>query len=133
VPLLSDIQAANPMGKIKELTSHVGLDEQLAKMASPLAFALTVRDDSMAPLFVVGDIVIIDPSINPLPGEFVVAKIEEHHAVIFRKYRQLPQTAKSGGFELAALNGDWGKAVTSMDCSITIIGTLIEHRCRRRV
>lgn len=132
VPLLSYSQAVNPMEKDKEIISNIGLDEQLAKIASPHSFALIIKDNSMAPLFTPGDIIVIDPSIMPRPGEFVAARLKGHDAIVFRKFRSL-QHNNFQQFELAALNEDWGKIVIDDKSNGEIIGTLIEHRCRRRI
>ncbi|MCZ4058067.1 S24 family peptidase [Pantoea sp. LMR881] len=40
----------------------------------------------MEPDFKEGDVIIVDPEIEPVPGEFVVAKNGEHEAT-FKKYR----------------------------------------------
>lgn len=130
VPLLSYVPVANTMEK--ESVTNVGLDEQLAKIASPRSFALLIKDNSMTPTFVPGDVIVIDPGIKPSPGEFVVAKIRNHDHLIFRKYRQLYNNG-SYQIELIALNDDWGEIIISSQTDGEIIGTLIEHRCRRRV
>lgn len=130
VPLLSYVQAVNTMEK--KWVTHVGLDERLAKIASAHSFALLIQDNSMTPAFVPGDIIVIDPSIKPSPGEFVVAKIKSYDHLIFRKYRQLYNNS-SYIIELIALNNDWGKIIISDQTDGEIVGTLIEHRCRRRV
>jgi SOS-response transcriptional repressor LexA len=133
VPLLNYFQTDNAMEKEKEIVSHVGLDERLAKIASRGSFALVMQDNSMAPVFMPGDIVIIDPEIKPQPGEFVAVRLtEDKECVIFRKYRPLPGNG-SLKFELVALNEDWSKTIINDKNAGEIIGTLIEHRCRRRI
>lgn len=130
VPLLSYTHAANTMEK--ELVTNVGLDEQLAKIASSDSFALLIKDNSMAPVFMPDDVIVIDPNIKPSPGEFVVAKVKSYDHLIFRKYRQL---YSNGAYkiELIALNDDWEKIMISNQSDGEIIGTLIEHRCQRRI
>lgn len=132
VPLLSYIQAVNPMEIEKEKPSSVGLDEQLAKVASANSFALLIKDKSMEPLFTPGDVIVIDPTIKPSPGEYVVAKLNNSNTLIFRKYRPIYNNG-THQFELIALNEDWGKIILTEKVDGEIIGTLIEHRCRRRV
>jgi SOS-response transcriptional repressor LexA len=132
VPLLSYTQAVNPMEKNEDVISNVGLDDQLAQIASPASFALLIKDNSMLPLFVPGDVIIIDPAIQPSPGEFVAAKIRNQDSLIFRKYRLLYING-SHQFELIALNEDWGKIVITNHEEGEIIGTLIEHRSKRRI
>jgi SOS-response transcriptional repressor LexA len=137
VPLLSYAQAMNGMEKEeKENLSKIGLDEELAKIASPHSFALVIHDTSMAPIFMPDDIIIIDPTVVPSPGEFVVAKLKENkdkkELLIFRKYRPLFYNG-SDGFELIALSEDWNKIVVHDRNEGEILGTLIEHRCKRRI
>ena len=38
------------------------------------AFAVAIKDSSMMPKFEVGDRVIIDPEVPPIPGDFVIVK-----------------------------------------------------------
>lgn len=130
VPLLSYTHAVNTMEK--ESITNVGLDEQLAKIASSHSFALLIIDNSMTPTFIPGDVIVIDPSIKPSPGEFVVAKVKNYDHLIFRKYRQV-YTNGSYKIELIALNEDWEKIIISSHSDGEIVGTLIEHRCRRRI
>lgn len=41
---------------------------------SEYTFALRIEGDSMEPDFKAGDIIIVDPEVEPTPGEFVVAR-----------------------------------------------------------
>ncbi len=131
IPLLSEVQAANPKERYKTILSEVGLDESLAKVAGPYSFALMIQDNSMAPLFISSDLIILDPSIQPHPGEFVVAKLKNVHTVVFRKYQPTSHLCSSQ-FELISLNTDWGK-IKMTEKNSEILGVLIEHRCKRRL
>lgn len=97
---------------------------------SELAFALRIIGDSMNPEFIEGDIVIIDPTIKPKPGEFVLAKTANE--IFFRKFR-LDQISSTEGvpFMLSPMNEDY-TSVYSSHQDITILGTMIEHRIYRR-
>ena len=99
---------------------------------SSQAFAFAIRDDSMAPEFRDGDRVILDPAVSPLPGDFVIAKLETESEAIFRKYRL--RTVEAGGthIELAALNQDWPVHVLTTENPGRIVGTMVEHRRYRR-
>ncbi len=137
VPLLSYAQAVKGMEKEeKEGCSMVGLDKELAQIASARSFALVIHDTSMAPIFRPDDIIIIDPTVVPCPGEYVVAKLKENkdkkEVLVFRKYRPLFYNG-SDGFELIALSEDWNKIVVHHRSEGEILGTLIEHRCKRRI
>lgn len=95
--------------------------------ASSNAFAVWVQGNSMEPDFNDGDLIIVDPDLVPMPGDFVVAKNGSEEAT-FKKYR--PRGYKEDGtevFELVPLNEDYPK-LSSETCPITIIGKVIEHR-----
>jgi len=98
---------------------------------SQYTFALKIVGDSMEPDFKAGDVIVVDPEIEPAPGEFVVAKNGEHEAT-FKKYR--PTVFSPEGkqhFELVPLNDDY-PTMKSVEREIKIIGTMVEHRIYRR-
>jgi SOS-response transcriptional repressor LexA len=137
IPILQQAQAGN----YREVMEHhaeeltiVGIDQELAKVTSPHAFALEIKGDSMAPLFKPGDIIVVDPDVKPKPGEFVVAKLQKDNAVVLRKYRPLDKNGTGAEkFELTAVNEDWPIIIVDNKNPGEILGTLIEHRCRRRL
>lgn len=136
VPVLQQATAGNyreAMEHHAELT-FIGIDQALAKTTSPHAFALEIKGDGMLPLFKPGDIVVVDPDIKPEPGEFVVARLQNNNAVVLRKYRPLDkENTGNERFELTPLNEDWPTMVIDNNNPGEIVGTLIEHRCRRRL
>jgi SOS-response transcriptional repressor LexA len=98
---------------------------------SPSSFALRVEGDSMEPKFQPGDIVVLDPAIQPVPGDYVVARNASPQAS-FRQYR-------SGGinergedvYELWALNPLYAPMRSDRQ-AIRIAGVMVEHRTYRR-
>lgn len=95
------------------------------------AFALEIEGDSMLPEFRPGDRVIIDPDVNPMPGDFVVAK-NSHQKATFKKYR--PRGMNEQGaqvFELVPLNEDYPTMRSDIE-QLRIIGTMVEHRKKYR-
>lgn len=97
------------------------------------SFALVVRGTSMEPEFRDGDKIIVDPDVAPLPGDYVVAKLERDDDATFKKYR--PRGADAGGhpvIDLVPLNEDW--PVLRIDAANPgrIVGTMVEHRRYRR-
>ena len=75
--------------------------------------------------------IIVDPEVEPTPGEFVVAKNGVAQAT-FKKYR--PTYTDHLGcqhFELVPLNDDY-PIISSDHQPLTIIGVMIEHRIYRR-
>lgn len=91
--------------------------------------ARKVVGSSMLPAFEDGDIVIIDPSVQPKPGDFVVAATAQGRE-IFRMYRPLAdqQIGTAGAaFELAALKEGFRSLRSDIE-SLQIVGTVVERR-----
>ena len=71
VPLLNKVNA----GMYKEVIDH-GADVEYIATVAPVkryTFALRVEGDSMEPTFTNGMIVIIEPDMDPMPNDYVVA------------------------------------------------------------
>lgn len=132
IPLISYVQAGalatkSPIEALDGSFEYVMTDMDW----SQYTFALRIIGDSMEPDFKAGDVIIVDPEIEPTPGEFVVAKNGEHEAT-FKKYRPTfvsPEGAQH--FELVPLNNDY-PTMNSAERHISIIGTMVEHRIYRR-
>ncbi len=132
IPLISYVQAGalahkSPIDAFDGSFEYVMTDMDW----SQYTFALRISGDSMEPDFKEGDVIIVDPEIEPTPGEFVVAKNGEHEAT-FKKYRPtfVTQEGKQH-FELIPLNNDY-PTMNSAERHIQIIGTMVEHRIYRR-
>lgn len=132
IPLISYVQA----GHMTEAVDSYAIGNSEEWLLTDLdlganAFALKIKGDSMLPEFREGDTVIIDPSVQPLPGDYVVAKNCENEAT-FKKYR--PRGINERGeqvFELVPLNDDYPSMRSDL-VNITIIGTMVEHRRYRK-
>lgn len=133
IPLISYVQAGY-MVEVIDPYQLGGASEYLQTDLvdlSPNAFALEIRGESMLPEFREGDRIIIDPSIQPQPGDYVVAK-NGHEEATFKKYR--PRGLNERGndvFELIPLNEDY-PTMRSDITPLTIIGVMVEHRKYRR-
>lgn len=99
-------------------------------------FATTLEGRSMEPDFLDGDILIIDPTLSPLPGDFVVAERQSPYTDgaewTFKKYR--PRGINEFGqevYELTPLNPDFPILRSDRE-QCYIIGVMIEHRRRYR-
>lgn len=130
VPVISYVQA----GAFKEaiLDAQESFVACYAENLSENAFALEVKGESMMPEFKPGDKIVIDPDVQPIPGDFVIAQNGEHEAT-FKKYRPRGYDEKGEViFELTPLNPDY-PTLNSLGQPIKIIGTVIEHiRALRR-
>lgn len=132
IPLISYVSAGlwtGGLSPFEQSESHEWLMTDLD--LSDGAFALEIKGDSMLPDFNPGDRVIIDPSVRPQPGDYVVAKNGEEEAT-FKKYRL--RSINDHGievFELVPLNPDY-PSIRSDQVPIRIIGTMVEVRKYRR-
>ncbi|MHA3050218.1 S24 family peptidase [Acinetobacter sp. ANC 4639] len=124
VPLISFVQA----GSFKEAIMNAQ-DEFIATYAGNLgghAFALEVVGDSMYPEFKAKDKIIVDPDIDPIPGDYVIAQNGSDEAT-FKKYK--PRGFDENGreyFELVPLNDNY-PTLDSRFQDIRIIATVIDH------
>lgn len=128
VPLISYVQA----GSWREVidTFQPGDAEKFLFTdvdVSKTSFALTVVGDSMLPDFKTGDIIIVDPEVVPLPGDFVVARNSENEAT-FKKYRSRGFTEQGKEIiELIPLNENY-PSLRSDISPIEIVGKVVEVR-----
>lgn len=76
VPLLSSIQAGDFKNHVDNYLSGDGGEEPVPTTApvNRYTFALRVTGDSMTPEFQEGMLLIIEPELEPNPGDFVVAR-----------------------------------------------------------
>ncbi len=100
---------------------------------SPWIFSLEIDDDSMMPEFRIHDRILIDPKLQPNPGDFVVARPGNQNEIIFRKYKHRGKnTAENIIFDLTPLNDDYPTIKSDIE-NLKIIGVLIEHRKKYRI
>lgn len=132
IPLIDYVQAGNWTCPADPFAAGDAAEWLMTDLdLAECAFALEIKGDSMLPEFRPGDRVIIDPEVQPQPGDFVVAKNGEGEAT-FKKYR--PRGANERGqviFELVPLNEDYPSMRSDIQ-PIHIVGTMIEHRKYRR-
>lgn len=132
IPLISYVQAGLLTDAADPYVVGDADDWLLTDMdLSANAFALKIRGESMAPDFREGDVILIDPAIEPLPGDFVVAKNGENEAT-FKRFR--PRGMNERGInviELVPVNPDY-PSIRSDISPVTVIGTMVEHRRYRK-
>lgn len=132
IPLISYVRAGLWAGAVDPFQPNDAHEWLMTDLdISDGAFALEIKGDSMLPDFQPGDRVIIDPSVRPQPGDYVVAKNGEEEAT-FKKYR-LRSINEQGVevFELVPLNPDY-PSIRSDEVPIKIVGTMVEVRKYRR-
>ena len=95
-------------------------------------YATVLIGRSMEPEFFEGDIIVVDPTLSPLPGDFVIAQRESQFTdgveSTFKKYR--PKGVNENGqnvFELVPLNPDYQTFRSDRE-HLEIVGVMVEHR-----
>ncbi|VVN00433.1 LexA family protein [Pseudomonas fluorescens] len=83
----------------------------------PRAFILRVEGMSMEPRFAEGDKIVIDPSLEALPGHFVAAKRARDQAATLKQLRQ-----EGDELYLYAINPDWPERIIRMTEEWSICG-----------
>lgn len=83
----------------------------------PRAFILRVEGMSMEPKFVAGDKIVVDPSLEALPGHFVAAKRSRDQAATLKQLRQ-----EGTELYLYALNPDWPERIIKLTEEWSICG-----------
>lgn len=83
----------------------------------PQAFVLRVEGVSMEPRFQEGEKIVIDPSLEATPGNYVVAKRTRDEAVTLRQLRQ-----EGSEQYLYALNPDWPERIIKVTADWRICG-----------
>lgn len=133
IPVLGYKQACNLDVHLEEIKNEkyskkidfIPVGSSTRELVSEKAFALRVKDESMAPEFRLNDVLVIEPNLQPSPGDFVAAKIAMSDEVIIRKYKQLNSPQDALDFELIALNADWPLIRINKEEQGKIIGTIV--------
>jgi SOS-response transcriptional repressor LexA len=90
-------------------------------------FALRLRDDSNAPQYQAGDIVVINPALPPKFGRMILAGNKDGDS-IFAQYRDAGINERGDQvFELFPLNPIYAP-MRSDRMHLAVVGTMVEHR-----
>lgn len=83
-------------------------------------FVLRVRGVSMEPRFRDGDLIFVDPQIDPASGRFVVVRLDDSQEATFKQL-----IMEEGRQYLKALNPDWPNPIIEADSNATICGVVV--------
>lgn len=127
VPLITMEQ----LGKLKIGQDPLAVWDQVSVVTGPSdmpagAFGVTLTDESGAPAFHAGDVVICVPQTTVQPGKFVLATLEGSPSAVFRKYRPLSATDDTR-FDLIAPNEDFPKIEVGPDNPGFVVARAIKH------
>jgi SOS-response transcriptional repressor LexA len=132
IPLLDHHQACDAKSYIETIREQhssdylvfISVSAVLLPILSDAAFALKMADESMIPEIRVNDVLIIEPSISPMPGDYVVVKVATRAEVIICQYKKLSYTSHE--FELLTLNDNWPNIKGTDDIELEIIGKVMQ-------
>ncbi len=137
LPLFDPHQACNTAHYFKELREQgelegvilISASTQLLPKLGADTFALKMSNDSMMPEFRPNDILVIDSSAAPEPGNYVAVKMSRKLEVIICQYKKL--SYNSSEFELLTLNDHWPNIKVADDVDVEIVGKVVQ--CMRGV
>lgn len=112
------VRASKGPGGVRQIGSMF-----ISSGAGAGAWALVVASDAMSPSIMVGDRVVIDPDVRPIPGDIVLA-IVNHNQALLRRIRS--PSSQLVQFDLVPHNSDY-PVVSSDRQAVRIAGTMIEH------
>ncbi|STX50179.1 phage repressor [Legionella busanensis] len=132
IPLLKKEKISQVKRYIDDLKDQEGqvdqefipISNKLAETVGKYAFALQVFDESMEPELKIGDILIVDPDVEPKPGNFVVAQLDGEE-IFIRRFKQLTTFKSLSRFELLAINMHWATIQITEEIPCRILGTVV--------
>jgi SOS-response transcriptional repressor LexA len=115
---------ANDEYELPDNAIFLSVSTALLPKLSDTTFALKMIDESMTPEIRVNDVLVIDPTISPNPGDYVAVEVEGRQEVIICQYKKLSYASPE--FELRTLNDNWPNIKVADGLEINIIGKVIQ-------
>lgn len=106
--------------------------EPSVKRSDENAYWIIIEDDSMQPVFQPKNLILLNPSLTPAPGDYVIAT-DDADQVMLRKWRDcgFDETLGQEYTQLIALNPDY-PTTDSRFTEFKIHGVATEHRIKLR-
>jgi len=118
-PVISWVQAGD-WSQIYE-TNRVEADHYPCPVkCSKQTFLLKVCGMSMSPVFNEGELIFIDPEVEPTNGKYVIARLENENEATFKQL-----IIESGHKFLKAANPNWPTQIQPINGDCTIVGVVI--------
>lgn len=130
VPVLNYVQAGEFCEYYDDAVSDV-FEPVIGEYGAHVYWVI-IEGLSMMPDFNSGDMVLVDPDIQPTPGDYVIALRNGHKEVTFKKWR--PRGFDDDGVEyseLVPLNPDF-PVIDSRHAPFAVCGVAIEHKKKLR-
>jgi len=127
IPLLAQRDVVHWLNEAGSVRHELLMHNDMA--LSQQSFALRVEEQAMAPAIMKDDVVIIDPSLAPQPGDCVLAL--QQQIALLRTWRQRGREGGITQFELAPVNINFPELHSARD-NLKLLGTLVELRRYRQ-
>lgn len=128
IPLLAQRDVPRWLSEAGSVRHELLMHNDMA--LSQQSFAFRVEEQAMTPAILRNDVVIIDPTQSPQPGDCVL--VLQQQAALLRTWRQRGIENRVMQFELAPVNINFPELHSSRD-SLKLIGTLVELRRYRQL
>lgn len=118
-PVISWVQAGD-WSAIHEIHSSDAEHYPCPVRCSDKTFLLKVQGMSMSPTFNEGELIFVDPAVQPINGKYVIARLDDENEATFK------QLVIEGGHKfLKAANPSWPKPIQSINGNCSIVGVVI--------
>ncbi len=118
-PVISWVQAGD-WSAIHEIHRHDAEHYPCPVKCSDQTFLLKVRGQSMSPTFNEGELIFVDPEVQPVNGKYVIARLDDDNEATFK------QLIVEGGHKyLKAANPAWPTPIQPINGNCTIVGVVI--------
>ncbi|URW93853.1 helix-turn-helix domain-containing protein [Pantoea agglomerans] len=128
IPLLAQRDVPRWLSEAGSVRHELLMHNDMA--LSQQSFAFRVEEQAMTPAILRNDVVIIDPTQSPQPGDCVL--VLQQQVALLRTWRQRGIENRVMQFELAPVNINFPELHSSRD-SLKLIGTLVELRRYRQL
>lgn len=140
VPLIDFADAGRGITPADPYPAGIGVETvEVTFPVSEATFALEVRGPSMEPVYTEGDVIVVDPQVTPLPDDDVLAELLPHGLdpsngdITLKRYKPRGSGEDAVAvFDLVPLNPEFQTVTVNRNNPGRIIGTVVEHRIRRR-
>lgn len=118
-PVISWVQAGD-WTAIHEINVLDAIHYPCPVKCSDKTFLLKIQGMSMSPKFDEGDLIFVDPAVEPINGKYVVARLDDENEATFK------QLIIEGGHKfLKAANPAWPTQIQPINGNCTIVGVIV--------
>lgn len=118
-PLISWVQAGD-WSDIALTSIHEADHYPCPVKCSKSTFLLKVVGKSMNPVFNEGELIFVDPEVQPIDGKYVVARLDDENQATFKQL-----IIEDGHKFLQAANPNWPTPIQPINGNCTIVGVVI--------